>query len=114
MILQASNGHGHFIGQPPLLAPRQFPRPPHTPHAIACCVVFLFEPSMLRTRDSKGRRRAHEAPVENAVGENSTRAKQKQTLFSPCIRLRSQAAPRCSPGPKGLFARPGSARTGGS
>jgi len=28
MLLQASDGHGHFIGQPPLLASRQLPRPP--------------------------------------------------------------------------------------
>jgi len=83
MLLQPSDGYGQFIGQPPLFHPRQFPQPPQTSQPIAGRLVFLFEPSMLRTRDSTGRRGAHGAPVENVAGESNNKAKEKQMLFSP-------------------------------
>jgi hypothetical protein len=86
MLLQPGDGHGYFIGQPPFLSSRQPPQSKQTSHPIACRIVLLFEPSMLRTRDGTGRRGAHGAPVENAEGESSREAKEKQILFSPHIR----------------------------
>jgi hypothetical protein len=47
VLFQAGDGHGHFIGQPPLLESRQLPKPQQIPHAVPGRDVFLFEPSML-------------------------------------------------------------------
>jgi hypothetical protein len=93
MLFQPSDGYGQFIGQPPLFDPRQFPQPPQTSHPIAGRLVLFFEPSMLRTRDSTGRRGAHEAPVENVAGESSKKAKEKQILFSPFLCLSAGCRP---------------------
>jgi len=55
MFFQPGDGHGHFIGQPPLFSSRQFAETNQMiPHPIACCPELLFEPSTLRARDSAG------------------------------------------------------------
>jgi hypothetical protein len=48
MLLQARDGHGHVIGQPPLLELAQLPQAQQISHAIPSRDVFLFEPSTLR------------------------------------------------------------------
>ena len=65
VFLQAGYGHGHFIRQGPLLGAREFPQVKQVTHAITGLLELAFEPSMLWAADSIGRRRAHQAPVEN-------------------------------------------------
>lgn len=77
MFLQPSNSHGHFVGQSPLLRSRKLAQPQQTPHPITRRPVFLFEPSMLATRDSTGRRGAHGAPVENTEEESNILGERK-------------------------------------
>ena len=72
VFLQAGNGHCHLVRQATFLVPRQLAQPNEITHAITGCEVLVFEPSMLWTANRIGRRGAHEAPVENAVGEVST------------------------------------------
>jgi hypothetical protein len=83
MLFQVGNGHGHLIRQPSLFKLRQPSQSNQTAHPIARRPVFLFEPSMLRTRDGTGRTGAHLAPVENTEGDSSSEANKKQILFSP-------------------------------
>ena len=86
MFLQAGYGHGHFVRQGSLLGARELPQAEQATHAITGLLKLPFEPSMLWTADSIGRRGAHQAPVENVEEQCSRKANKKQILFSPFIR----------------------------
>jgi len=81
MLLQAGDGHRHPHRQLPLFGGLQFPEPNQAPHPVARLDELAFEPSMFRTTYRQGRERTHHAPVENREGQNSIKAKKKQTLF---------------------------------
>jgi hypothetical protein len=86
MFLQAGYGHGHFVRQGSLLGARELPQAEQAAHAITGFLKLPFEPSMLWTADSIGRRGAHRAPVENVEEQCSSKANKRQTLFSPIVR----------------------------
>ena len=86
MFLQAGYGHGHFVRQGSLLGARELPQAGQAAHAITGLLKLPFEPSMLWTADSIGRREAHRAPVENVEEQCSRKANKRQTLFSPIVR----------------------------
>ena len=92
MFLQAGYGHGHFVRQGSLLGARELPQAEQAAHAITGLLKLPFEPSMLWTADSTGRRGAHRAPVENVEEQCSRKANKRQTLFSPIVRLQAASA----------------------
>jgi hypothetical protein len=92
MFLQAGYGHGHFVRQGSLLGARELPQAEQAAHAITGLLKLPFEPSMLWTADSIGRRGAHRAPVENVEEQCSSKANKRQTLFSPIVRLPAVSA----------------------
>jgi hypothetical protein len=96
MFLQAGYGHGHFVRQGSLLGARELPQAEQAAHAITGLLKLPFEPSMLWTADSIGRRGAHRAPVENVEEQGSRKANKRQTLFSPIVRLPAVSAFRFS------------------
>jgi hypothetical protein len=96
MFLQAGYGHGHFVRQGSLLGARELPQAEQAAHAITGLLKLPFEPSMLWTADSIGRRGAHRAPVENVEEQCSSKANKRQTLFSPIVRLPVVSAFRVS------------------
>jgi hypothetical protein len=87
MFLQAGYGHGHFVRQGSLLGARELPQAEQAAHAITGLLKLPFEPSMLWTADSIGRRGAHRAPVENVEEQCSRKANKRQIVFSPIVRL---------------------------
>jgi hypothetical protein len=87
MFLQAGYGHGHFVRQGSLLGARELSQAEQAAHAITGLLKLPFEPSMLWTADSIGRRGAHRAPVENVEEQCSRKANKRQIVFSPIVRL---------------------------
>src|SRR6266478_3480328 len=87
MFLQAGYGHGHVVRQGSLLGARELPQAEQAAHAITGLLELPFEPSMLWTADSIGRRGAHRAPVENVEAQCTRKANKRQTLFSLILRL---------------------------
>lgn len=49
MLLQAGNGHSHFVRQLPFLGGQEFAKPHQVPHPVARFLELAFEPSMFRT-----------------------------------------------------------------
>jgi hypothetical protein len=104
MFLQAGYGHGHVVRQGSLLGARELPQAEQAAHAITGLLKLPFEPSMLWTADSIGRRGAHRAPVENVEEQCSRKANKRQILFSPIVRSPAGLAFRVSTHrSKGLF-----------
>jgi hypothetical protein len=87
VLFQAGDGQGHTIRQLPFLGSRELSEPHQASHPVARFEELTFEPSMLRTVYSQGRKGAHRAPVENAEWEDNNKANKKQTLFSPFVRV---------------------------
>jgi hypothetical protein len=96
MFLQAGYGHGHVVRQGSLLGARELPQAEQAAHAITGLLKLPFEPSMLWTADSIGRRGAHRAPVENVEEQCSRKANKRQILFSPIVRSPAGLAFRVS------------------
>src|SRR6266853_3982450 len=96
MFLQAGYGHGHLVRQGSLLGARELSQAEQAAHAITGLLKLPFEPSMLWTAASIGRRGAHRAPVENVEEQCSRKANKRQTLFSPIVRLPAVLACRVS------------------
>ncbi|HXC88413.1 MAG TPA: hypothetical protein VNU23_11540 [Candidatus Cybelea sp.] len=87
MLLQTGDGHGHSNRQLPLLGRREAAEPNQAPHPVARLDELAFEPSMFRTTYRQGRDQTHRAPVENREKQSNIKAKKKQIVFSPYIRL---------------------------
>ncbi len=98
MLLDPGNSHCCPIDELLFLDPRQPPQPRKRPQPVTCFEELRLEPlalGTLRSREaadtaySKARERGHRAPVENREEQSNIEAKKKQTLCSPCIRLRA-------------------------
>src|SRR5580704_14784546 len=87
MLFQPCNGHRHPHRQLPLFRRLQSAEPHQPPHPVPRLDELAFEPSMFRTTYRQACSRIHLAPVENRERQITTKAKQKQILFSPYIRL---------------------------
>jgi len=87
VFLQAGDDHGHLVRQASFLLARELSQAKQAAHAITGFLELTFEPSMLWTTDSIGRRGAHQAPVENVEEQCSRKANKRQTLFSLIVRF---------------------------
>jgi len=59
VLLQAGDGHGHFVRQAAFLLPRESTQAKQITHAVTGLLELAFEPSMLRTANRIGREREH-------------------------------------------------------
>ena len=81
MLFQARNGHGHVVDQPAFLGGREFAEALQIPQTVASLEEAVFQSHALQTAYRSRGWGGHRAPVENQRGEDSQKAKKRQTLF---------------------------------